>query len=159
MELKKLRELNIKFTKRKIKESVTTDFLIIQVIHTIDELNKLTNRLVENIRERYSYYSIKVSKLEDLNQLISSIRKREIDKELAVENNEDFETILSLVDSFEALIKSKEKNERALEILMDKCCPNMVSVSGYLISARLIALAGSLKRLAERPSSRKTSTI
>ncbi len=153
MNLKELRELNLKLTKKKIKESVTEDFLIIQVIHTIDELIKILNRLIENLRERYSYYSLSVSKIEDLNEFLNAVKKKEIDKELAIENKEDLETILGLVNLAEGLIKVKEKQEKYLEELTEMCCKNLKDITGTLIASRLIAIAKSLKRLAELPSS------
>jgi len=152
MDFEKLREVNINLTKKKLKESITTDFLVIQAIHTIDELVKIINRLVENLRERYSYYSLTVSKKEDLKELITAVKEKQLDKEISTFNKEDFDAILTLLSAVEILIKAKEKNEEYLEKIMDSY-PNLKSTAGTFIAARLMAIAGSIKRLAELPSS------
>ncbi|MEW6063570.1 MAG: hypothetical protein AB1571_04345 [Nanoarchaeota archaeon] len=152
MDLAKLRELNIKLTKNKLKESITADFLVIQAIHTIDELIKIINRLVENLRERYSYYSITASKKEELKEFLAAIKEKQIDKDISVFNKEDFDAIFSLISAVESLIKAKERNEEWLEKLMNNY-HNLKNTAGTFIGARLIAIAGSMKRLAELPSS------
>ncbi len=60
--LDKLRELNLKETKKKLKESVTDDILIIQTINHIEDLNKVINILSKDLREWYSYYNPEFSK-------------------------------------------------------------------------------------------------
>ena len=40
-----LRELNLKLTKQSLREQIPRDILIIQTIHTIDELTKIINKI------------------------------------------------------------------------------------------------------------------
>jgi len=51
-----------------------------------------------------------------------------------------------------AAVGSRDE-EKYLERKMTELCPNMTAVAGYLIGAKLLAYAGSTKRLAELPSS------
>ncbi len=153
MDFSKLRELNLRETKKKVRESVTLDFLIIQLIHTIDELIKISNRLLENIRERYTYYSINISKEENIPKFLKLVKAKTIDKELAVDNKEDFESILSLVSLYENIAQTQSQHEKVLTSIMNKLCPRLTKEAGVLIGARLIALGKGLKHLAELPSS------
>ena len=47
-----LRELNLKLTKESLRKETQRDVLIIQTIKTIDELTKIINKLIVNLRER-----------------------------------------------------------------------------------------------------------
>lgn len=149
-----LRELNLKKTAEDLKKSVGRDIFIIQTIHTIDLLILEINKLVSNLRERYGYYAPKTSKIQDRDELLKEIKKfRQGD--LGIEfTSEDKDSIADLIKEIEALIILQKIQEKYLEELMKEICPNLLEVSGTLIGARLISLAGSLKNLAEAPSSR-----
>lgn len=62
-----------------------------------------------------------------------------------------------IVDGFEDSVvnlkKEREKLNEHIKRLMKTECPNLNEVAGTLVGARLIALAGSLKRLSEFPAS------
>ncbi|HLC58463.1 MAG TPA: hypothetical protein VJI68_01235 [Candidatus Nanoarchaeia archaeon] len=148
-----LRELNLKLTKESLKKDITRDVLIIQTIHTIDELIKIINKLVANLRERYGYYAPRTCKTEDINQLLEAVDKK-IKEDIAIEmNKEDLASIQELADEIKSLIKLKESQEKYLEMLTNNICPNLAKTATVAIAARLISQAGSLKHLAELPSS------
>src|SRR3989344_8739628 len=71
-----LRELNIKLTKESLRKETTKDILIMQAIHTIDELTKIINKLVANLRERYGYYAPRASRIEDVDKFLEALEKR-----------------------------------------------------------------------------------
>jgi len=50
------REMNIKLIKQQLKDSVGDDWLIIQTISNINDLDKVINILVKRLREWYSLY-------------------------------------------------------------------------------------------------------
>jgi len=149
-----LRELNLKKTAEDLKKSSTRDIFIIQTIHTIDLLIIEINKLISNLRERYGYYNPKTAKIQDQKELIDEIKK--FNKgELGIEfSKEDLDSITSLIKEIEDLFLLKEKQEKYLESLMKKECPNLLEAAGILISARLIDIAGGIKNLAQMPSSR-----
>ncbi len=60
-----LRELNLKETKEDLINLFTKDILIIQTIHTIDIIGSSITKIIANLRERYSYYDINASKIQD----------------------------------------------------------------------------------------------
>ena len=64
--MKDLRELNLRLTKQSLKEGITRDILIIQSIHTIDELISMINKMFAILKERYGYYAPRAAKEENI---------------------------------------------------------------------------------------------
>lgn len=136
-----LRQLNLKLTMEDLKKSVTKDVVIIQATHVIDALTSVINKLITALREFYSLYNHEASRAEDIELLLKDVNKN-APKELKQISKE-----------IESLILLKKKQEKYLESLMETCCPELLKITGPLIGSKLIELAGTLKRLAELPSS------
>ena len=164
--LTKLREINFRLTKKSLKENTKRDILIIQTIHSIEELLMIINKLSANLRERYSYYALYLCKNEDINVIIDGIIKKVKEDDMAIEmNDDDLDSIIDIGKEIKDFLKSsyakeiknvialKESQEKYLEKIMKELCPRTLECATALIGARLIDRAGSLKRLAELPSS------
>ncbi len=151
--MKDLRELNMEITRRALKENISRDIFIIQAIHTIDELVRIVNKFSALIRERYGYYAPRLSKSEDLNELFDGVFKRVREDVSVPMTNNDLNSIEELVLEIKSLSSLVKSQEIYLESLMKDICPNLLSIASALIGARLIDHAGSLKHLAELPSS------
>lgn len=154
----KLRELNLKETKNKLKESVTDDILIIQTINHVEDLNKVINILAKDLREWYSYYNPEFSKeIQDHQSFVKAIldkkdkkSKESVGADLSKDN---LKPLVELSGQIIELFKLKEKQEEYLEVMMKKVCPNINAITGSLIGAKLIQHAGSLRNLILMPSS------
>ena len=154
MNLTKLREINFRLTKKSLKENTKRDILIIQTIHSIEELLMIINKLSANLRERYSYYALYLCKNEDINVIIDGIIKKVKEDDMAIEmNDDDLDSIIDIGKEIKNVIALKESQEKYLEKIMKELCPRTLECATALIGARLIDRAGSLKRLAELPSS------
>lgn len=148
-----LRELNIKLTKESLKKETSRDILIIQTIHTVDELIKIINTLVANLRERYGYYAPRASKIENQENFLDSVNKK-IKEDIGLDlTDKDLDSIVEISDEIKKLIDVEKSQEKYLEELTKEICPGLAKVATALIAARLIDHAGSLKHLAELPSS------
>jgi len=165
-DFKELRKKLIVETKRKVKEAVKKDNLIIQSINAIDEADRAVNMLAKRLREWYSFYlpefSDSIASHEKFIELIQRKSKKELLKELKLTEQtsmgadlkkEDVDAIFDFAKSLENLYKLKATQSRYLEASMDSLCPNVTAITGHLISAKLIALAGSLKKLSLFPAS------
>lgn len=151
--MENLRELNIRLTKESLKRETPRDVLIIQTIHTIDELLKILNKLTANLRERYGYYAPKASREEDVKILLKNVfNKYKEDVGIDLDEN-DLNSMILIAKEIEVLQKLNEEQEKYLIKLEDSICPNISKCATPLIAARLIDHAGSLKHLAELPSS------
>ena len=148
-----LRELNLKLTRESLEKETPRDALIIQTIHSIDELIKIINKLTANLRERYGYYAPKTSKTEDQKKFLDLVDKKQ-KGDLGIEfTKEDLESITELSSEIKNLIELKNSQEKYLKELTREICPRLTEIATSLIAARLIDHANSLKHLAELPSS------
>ncbi len=165
-ELERLYNKSIAETKKRIKESVTKDLLISQSINCIDETSRVANTLSKRLREWYELHNPEFSKSiashEKFIELILKKGKKELLKEIRVNESdsmgadipqEDLDAIMELAKAIKNLYEMKSRQEKYLEKSVKEIAPNMMAITGSLIGAKLIALAGSLKKLSGMPSS------
>ena len=161
-----LRNKNILLAKRQVKASFNRDALLMQAANHINELDKEINTLVKRCRDWYELYNPETSKnLEDNEVFVSEIMnktKRELLEKININyeesmgaeiHKEDLDQILAIATQIKELIKLKQNQTRYIEKLMNDICPNVQVVAGSVIGAKLIVLAGSLKRMSEIPAS------
>ena len=164
MDIQELREKAIKVVKAKLRESVGDDLLIIQTISGIDELDKAINLLSKRLRERYELYNPEISKAipdhETFAKTIISKSKKELLTEFSIGDamgadlkQKDIDAIMALANEVNSLFEFKESQGKYLEEKMKELCPNITAIAGTQIGAKLIALAGSLRRLSMFPAS------
>ena len=127
--------------------------MIIQAIHTIDELTKIINKLVANLRERYGYYAPRASRIEDVDKFLEALEKRTREDVGIDFTKNDLDSVSEISREINGLIKLEISQENYLESLTKEICPRLAETATPLIAARLIDHAGSLKHLAEIPSS------
>lgn len=141
----KLRRKALKETKRKVKkEASRKDLQMIQIIKSIDILDKTSNLLFEQLRDWYMLqFPLKGIK-ENLDSFVEKICK--------IKKKESSEMV-DFAKTIKKMRSERKKLEKHLEKLMKKHVPNLDVVAGPLIGARLLASAGSLKKFARFPSS------
>ncbi len=157
---------NLKLTKFNVKNSVTADILIIQSSSLIDELDKAANLLAKRLREWYGLHNPEFSKAtashEQFAEAILERDKNELLKELQIApedsigadlGQEDVGQIRGLSQQIHDLYQLRKAQEDYISALMNGLCPNIKAVCGAITAAKLIAHAGSLKRLSEMPAS------
>ena len=161
-----IRRKALNTTIKKVRESVKKDNFIIQAINNTEEIQKSVNLLVKRLREWYELHLPEFSKsLESHEKFTDIILKRDREKlikELQLEKEQsmgaemetkDLKPILNLAENIKSLYELRDTHEQYLEDLMKTFCPNLQAVAGTLITAKLIAHAGSLMELAKLPSS------
>ena len=179
--MKKLREFAIQLSSSKVTEvSQSPDLHIIQAINTLDETDKIINNTSSRMREWYGLHFPELDNLIDsingYSQIVLSGKRENISKE-------DFENagfpeskveMLSLVKEKSRGGNITEKNlaivqtlakqildlfelrktvEEHIEEQMKEEAPNVSAVLGAAVGARILAHAGSMKRLACMPAS------
>jgi len=160
----KFYEKNLLLAKQKVRESVTQDNLVIQTINVIEDLIKVINILVTRLRDWYELYNPEFSKaLQDNERFVGEIlekNKTQLLKEIKVKQSmgsdlkkDDLQAILNLAKEIKSLYEHKKKQEQYLEEIMKKLCPNMITITGPIIGAKLLEHAGSLEHLSELPAS------
>ncbi len=160
---KEFYEANRIITKDKISKSVNEDNLIIQATDNITEIDRVNNTLIKRLREWYSLYFPELdNRIEDNETFVKLVNnnKDKLMKELKVKismgaflKKEDVNQILELANEIHSLYKLREKHEKYLEKILQKYCKNLNYLAGTLIAAKLIAQAGSLRKLVLFPAS------
>lgn len=117
--------------------------------------NSLFTRLVHGLRTRARFTADNLStdfQLRD--RLLDSIEDR-AEKSMGAELNEmDAQVIHVFAGQIVALEDLKDQIEKYLEKTVQAIAPNMTTLVGPLVTARLLALGGGLKKLAMMPASR-----
>ncbi len=150
-------DTELKLAKRKIKESVKFDNLLINASDCVEESTRHINMLSRRLREWYGLANPELSrKTEDnLNFAKKVVENPGKEKDsMGIElNKEDFEPVKNLAQEIINLNELKEKQQKYIEKVMKRNCSNLLAVAGPNLGAKLIALAGSFKRLASMPAS------
>lgn len=162
--LSRLRAKNLELARKAVKESVNSDLFIINTINNIEELQKIINTLTKRLREWYALYLPELDKQVHSNEafarLVLEKDKKKLLKELNLKTSigadidkKDLEPVLSLAKSIGLLVKEKEELEKYLEKSMNSYCPEVFTLAGAVVGAKLLRGAGGLKKLAMMRSS------
>jgi nucleolar protein 56 len=160
----KLIHANLVLVKKIVAESVNTDTHIIQSINAVGELDKVCNTLVKRIREWYGYYYPEFEhEIQDNELFIKKILQETKAEHMIARNTEvsmgpdvdskDLDRILEFARQVDDLYAERGKLITYIDNTMMSYCPNVYSLTGGLIGAKLIEKAKSLKHLAFLPSS------
>ncbi len=163
---KLLTRIGIEFTKRKTKENVKKDRIVIQAINAIDEMDKSINIFVARLREWYGFHfpemEREIKKHENFVKLISEYGLRKNMKEfselaktsMGIDlSKKDEEILKEYATKIKELYKLREHMEKYVGSVLKEIAPNFSALAGPLLAARLIALVGGMERLAKKPSS------
>lgn len=176
------KDVMTRFTELKLREELANkDLLIIQAINAYDEYTEIINILYERLREWYGIYFPELSKIikkiDSYAHLITSIGSKEKfnEKELAKYGYsrekireiisaardssgaeltpEELGVIMKQAETLKTLIRQRELIEEHITELVNEIAPNTVALIGPKLTARLIAKAGGLRKLAMFPAS------
>ncbi len=163
--IKQFKFIDTILTKREVKNSVTQDLLIIQSIKSIDDLKKSSSMIIKRLRDWYEIYnpeySARTSAHDEFLETILKKNKDQILSDLNLKNEnsmgsdlnkDDIEAIMNLARQIEDIKKNIDKEEKYIEKLMTKNCPNLYAICGTLLGAKLIELAGGLRELSTFPA-------
>ncbi|UCE43712.1 MAG: C/D box methylation guide ribonucleoprotein complex aNOP56 subunit [Candidatus Bathyarchaeota archaeon] len=175
-------KVSIELTKTRVKKAIEKrDLVVVQAIQTIDDLDKTLNLFMGRIREWYGIHFPELDRIVDKHEtyarLIASLGRRE---DLTIENleekglskakveriteaaktsmgaelgEEDLDQIQALCKSVLELYDVRQSMEKYVESVMEEVAPNISTIAGSLIGAKLIAVAGGLRNLAKMPAS------
>ena len=145
----------IELTKLKIKQTFSKDKLIVQAVDLLDSVTKSLNLIFERLVEFYGMYNPELVYKIDLDKFvkIKNLEER-ADDSMGYDLDEfDLETIKENFEMLKKLYAQKESIEEYIGEVMEEVAPNLTKLATPIIGAKLINIAGSLKRLAELPSS------
>jgi nucleolar protein 56 len=177
-----MHQLSMQIARKAVTEAVTKrDIYAIQAVRTVDDLDKTMNLFAGRIREWYGLHFPELDRAIDSHdtyaRLIKNIgnknnfTKKDLEKaglpkdkakkiaeiaQISMGANiseEDLKWIKSFAEEILNLYKLRESIEEYIDKVMQEIAPNMSSLVGSVISARLISIAGGLDNLAKMPAS------
>jgi len=158
------REATIVLAKRAVKASVGPDVHLGQAVRAYGDLVFTNNLLSERLHEWYGLhfpelenvlggdaYAKAISEHGSRDSVLSQFKFKmdSIGSDVATE---DLESVRVLAGALKEAQSSREKLELYIDQRMKQVAPNVSSIAGPLIGARMIMHAGSLQRLAKLPS-------
>ena len=150
-----IRSAIISMAKLAVKESVGPDELAIQAISAVQDLDKVLGILTKRLREWYGLQNPESAlNVSDSQRLVNEVLEGgSVSGMQAKLNNADRAEIKELAGKITGLMQLRNTHEKYLEARMNETCPNLTSVAGASIGAKLLHAAGSLKSLATMPAS------
>lgn len=132
---RRLRDVAIDLVKRQLEGMCTPHSDLLQMVESLDDLNVAINLLEERLYEWSLFYGMRC-------------RGEELARALAGR-----EGIGIMARSLLELISAREALEEILQARTRDLAPNLSSILGPVLAARLISRAGGLERLAMLPAS------
>ena len=176
------RNVSMELAKLRVKGAAEKrDLVIAQAIQTLDDLDRTVNLFMGRLREWYGVHFPELDRLIEKHETyarlvmnlgtkdnftVKALEKESFSKEKA-ENigmvaeksmgadmaEQDLAEIQALSKNVLDLYELRKNMESYVEKTMEEVAPNIKTVAGALLGARLIAIAGSLQNLAMRPAS------
>lgn len=133
----------LKRIRKDVEESLRTeDRVIIESVHTTETIDKIINLFYERLEEWARMYCPQL-KYQNMEQLVKRI-ETEINLPLPAR---------LLLEDIEKLMNDKERLMEDIKTRTKMLCPNMTYLIGEELTAKMLASAGSLERLARFPAS------
>ncbi|MCS7123919.1 MAG: C/D box methylation guide ribonucleoprotein complex aNOP56 subunit [Candidatus Bathyarchaeota archaeon] len=177
-----MHSVSMEIAKLKVKGAVEKrDLLVAQAIQSLDDLDKTINLFMSRVREWYGVHFPELDRLlekhETYVRLVVNFGNREgfhaerLEKEglprqkaEQIDNaakssmgadlsDRDLAQIQALARTVLGLYDLRESMEKYIDDVMEEVAPNVKALTGALLGARLIALAGGLANLAKMPAS------
>jgi nucleolar protein 56 len=163
-----LTKINIELTKTKIKKAIEKDNVAIQLIRIIEDIDKMINVLMERLREFYSLHFPEMDRIvQDHRKYAKIVEKygsREKIEDLELKQiaqksmgadfgEEEIKTVQTIAARILEFYKLRDDLSEQLEKILKEVAPNFTELAGSMLSAKLIAKAGGLEKLAKMPSS------
>jgi nucleolar protein 56 len=175
-------DVSMEIAKLRIKGAVEKrDLVVAQAIQTLDDLDRTVNLFMGRLREWYGVHFPELDRLVEKHETyarlvlnlgnrenftLEALEKEDIPKGRAEQifmvaetsmgadiSKTDLDQIVVLSKDVLDLYELRRSMENYLDKTMEEVAPNTKTIVGSLLGARLIAIAGSLRNLALRPSS------
>ncbi len=161
-----IREKALEQTKDKLREDADRDKFMAKAIDTYDHLSNDLSQEMERFRDWYGLYFPELEKEitddEHLIKILSNgIQRDELDSFSSMAEDStgtdlterDLEMLQKAFESIENKVELREELEDYIEEIAEEEMPNLETLLGPLLTARLVSLAGGLEELAKKPAS------
>ncbi|MCK9585631.1 NOP5/NOP56 family protein [Methanothrix soehngenii] len=133
----RLREIALGLVRRQLAQLATTEQDLLQAVEAIDDMTEAINLLDERLYEWHRLHHQRIVHGKDLAESLCEDR-----------------IMGPFARSILRLMESRKSMEEEVSFRAEELAPNLSSLAGPILAARLISRAGGLSRLAKMPSSR-----
>lgn len=179
--MSKLREFAIQLSSSKVSEvSASPDLHIIQAINALDETDKIMNGVSSRLREWYGLHFPELDNIVDsihgYSQIVLAGKRDALSKQVFVDagfpdskvemltlvgeksrggniSEENLTIVQTLAKQILDLHELRKKLGEHVEKEMKTVAPNLSAILGTSVAARILARAGSMKKLSSMPAS------
>lgn len=155
-----MNKFGIFLTRLKSRQKITKEKFLIQAVSALEDLNPIFNSEVERLREWFGYHypEYKEEKHSKFVKEVWERRRREnftgFEDSVGLEfSDEDEEAFHEFADLTKKTLDVQNRLEKYVEKLMDEVAPNVKSILGPILGAKVIAMFGSLEKMAKSPAS------
>ena len=154
-------KVSLQKSKKTISGLEKRDKLIIQAVAAVTDLEKMTNTMIERLREWYGlhYPELKIQNHKRYAELVHKNGRRENFKEFKSSvgmdiSDDDIKILKEYAERVEKMYEIKEDAVKYLEKVIPSETPNLNALLGTMLAGRILVHAGSLEKLAKMPSSK-----
>jgi len=147
--------------KRKMRKAIRAEDHLGQAVAAVDDLQEQENLLVERLREWYGLHFPELARMVDEQSYLQLVALHGRRDSMPIEHRDSIgadlgsheETQIRAVARLAQEVSARRGElERYVERTVVALAPNVVDLSGPMIAARLVTLAGGLQELARAPS-------
>ncbi|MDW5563840.1 MAG: ribosomal biogenesis protein [Methanomassiliicoccus sp.] len=159
-----MQKVMVELGKLRTREPLPADRFIVQAVRALDDTIEMINLTSERLHEWYGLHFPELAdyaREERYARLIAEKGSREViqdalDLQLESVGSEleekDLEVVRGFANSLIQLYEEKARLEAYIAERMEEAAPNITSIVGASLGARLISIAGGLKRLSRMPA-------
>lgn len=160
----RLNKKAIKIASEKVRNTYSSDKMIMQAVDALLEEEKMINTEYERLRELYwRYYPEALDKIDSVKKLVRIVRqdRKETSKELGIPeetmgydlNSEELKIMRDYAEVINNHLKATDILEEFIKSSTNNIAPEASKIATPLLTAKLINLAGGFRELALLPAS------
>ena len=156
-----LHDAMVRLAKSRMRAAIGPEDHLRQAVGAMDEVQEQENALVERLREWYGLHFPELAPMVDVATYIGLIAEYGRRDRMPIDRAESVGADLlereeEQLRRFASLGKSVTEERRAIETYVERSirelAPNVSELTGPILAARLVALAGSVEKLARAPA-------
>ena len=151
----------VELAKRRMRKAIRPEDHLRQAVGSLDELIEQENLLIERTREWYGLHFPELARMVDMATYIEMIAAYGRRENLPIDHRESVGAelgpreeaeIRSLAQLVQHVVGQRKATEGYVESTIRSLAPNVSSLAGPMIAARLVTLAGGVEELARAPA-------
>ena len=151
----------VELAKRRMRKAIRAEDHLHQAVAAVDDLQEQENTLIERIREWYGLHFPELARMVDESQYLDLIAKHGRRANLPLDAGESVgaelgepeeKEIRGMAELAQSLAFRRKDLEGYVERSIRSLAPNVAELTGPMIAARLVTLAGSVEDLARYPA-------